>query len=416
MKISKHTRLGIFIVFTIAVFIWGLAYLKGHDLFSSEHHYFVLYDRVDGLEKSCDVSLNGYPIGKVKDIKFTSDNSKKLLVTLAINADLQIPRNTTAKIASSGLLGARSVVLLLGRDKTMYQPNDTLRGSIEGDLKEQVSQQILPLKNKSEELLGTIDSAVTILTSILDKNAQDNLSSSFSNLNQTVKNLEATTAALKEFTSENGSIRNIVTNIDSLTTTFKNNTGNINATLNNLHTISDTLAKIQITPLLSNVEQISEKLLVTLDKLNSENGTAGLLLNDKSLYNSINMLSQNLAFLINDIKNNPKRYLQFSAFDFGKEIYVNTQDDLSSHKIVFKVLLKSSRTKLNIKNDAFKGFDNVEEYYSKGVFYYLIGNTGVYSEITTLYNSIHKQFPNAKIIALKRGKIIKMEKAMKSIR
>jgi phospholipid/cholesterol/gamma-HCH transport system substrate-binding protein len=49
-----------------------------------------------------------------------------------------------------------------------------------------------------------------------------------------------------------------------------------------------------------------------------------------SLYLTITALSQNLSFLIKDIQTNPKRYLQFSAIDFGKEYYINTSGDVSS--------------------------------------------------------------------------------------
>lgn len=416
MKLSKYTKLGFLIVVSLTILIWGLSYLKGNDFFSNSQYYYVFYDRIDGLEESSNVTLNGYKIGKVRHVEFTSDNSGRLMVTLALDAGFQIPKKSVAQIVSSDIMGTRSVKLLLSKETEMYHANDTLVGAIEEDLKEQVSMQVLPLKNKAEELLGTLDSAITVLTMILDEDAQENLSASIANINQTIKNLESTTYDIKDIvSSEKESFKNIVNNLDEITTSFKNNTAQLDSTLKNLHSFSDTLSNISVSPIVDNIQLISERLLATLQKLNSKEGTAGLLLNDADLYNSINMLSENLAFLINDIQNNPKRYLKLSAFDFGKEVYVNTQNDLSGNKIIFKVHLVSSKIKIDENNEVFKGLKGVEEYYSGGVYSYLLGNTGVYSEIEELHNSVRNQFPESSVVAFKNGKLIKLEKALKSM-
>lgn len=415
MKISNYTKLGILIVFSLTILIWGLAYLKGNDFFSRSKYYYVFYDQIDGLEESSNVALNGYPIGKVRRVEFTPGNSGRLLVTLAIDADFQIPKKSVAQIVSSDIMGTRSVMLVLSHETEMHQPNDTLLGAIESDLKEQVSMQVLPLKNKAEELLGTLDSAITVLTMIFDEDAQKDLSASIANVNRTIKNLESTTGDLSEIIStEKENIKNIVSNMNDITTTFKNNTNQLDATIKNLYAISDTLSNVSVSPIVNNIEDISRKLSVTLDKINSEESTAGKLLNDDELYVSLNLLTENMAYLINDIQNNPKRYLQFSAFDFGKEVYVNTNNDLSGKDIVFKIHLFSSKMKVDLYNDIFKNMGNVEEYYSGGVYSYLVGNTGVYAKIEELHNSLRKDFPESSIVAFKNGKLIKLEKALKS--
>ncbi len=416
MRLSKYTRLGVLIVVALTIFFWGLSYLKGNDFFSRTNYYYVYYDRVDGLAPSSKVMMNGFPIGKVRDITFASDRSGRLLVTLAIDSEFGVPTNSVAQIISSDIMGTRSVKLEMSQELTYHHPNDTIRGSIEHDLKEQVSMQVLPLKNKAEELLSTLDSALTVFTAILNEDAQANLSSSFANINQTIKNIEATTADLQEVVAaEKQSMKSIITNIDSITTMFRNNSSAFEATVHNLHSFSDTLSQISVSPVLDNIQNISEQLIATLDKLNSDDNTAGLLLNDDELYYSINMLSENMAFLIADVQKNPKRYLQFSAFDFGKDVYVNTKQDLSAKDIVFKVHLVSSKIKLDPNSERFDGIKNVEEYYSGGVYSYLAGSTGIYSEIELLFSSVRKKFPDSSIVAFKNGRIITLEKALRKI-
>ncbi|QIA08103.1 MlaD family protein [Draconibacterium halophilum] len=417
MKNAKYTKLGILIVFSIAILIWGLSFLKGNDIFNQNDYYHVYYNRVDGLVKSNEVTLNGFQIGQVTEVKFAPDNSGRLIVTFAVNSSFKIPVESTARIISSDIMGTRSIEIVYSGEDEMYQSNDTIQGSIEAGLKDQVSMQVLPLKNKAEELLSTVDSAITVLTVIFNEDARENLSTSFEKINQTVANIEATTADLQEIMeSEKGNVRSIVSNIEELTATFKNNAAEFEATLKNLNSFSDTLANVSVTPILNNLADASAKIENVLEKLNSEDNSAGLLLNDDELYQSINMLSENLGFLIGDIQQNPKRYLQVSAFDFGKEVYINTKDDASAKDIVFKVHLVSTKSKLSTDADIFESIDNIEEYHTGDVYNYLTGSTSKYSEIEEIYQNLRFQFPGSSIVAFKNGRLIKLKKALKQIR
>ena len=153
-----------------------------------------------------------------------------------------------------------------------------------------------------------------------------------------------------------------------------------------------------------------------IEKLNSTENTVGLLLNDDQLYFEITELSQNLSSLLKDVKDNPKRYVQFSAMDFGKEYYINTSGDVSSKNIVFKVHLISSETKIPSNSNTFEGLGKVEEYYANEAYTYLLGATGSYSEISEILKQAKKKFPESVIVAFKNGQLIKLEKALKTLR
>ena len=155
MKVSKYIKLGILMVFSITAFIWGLSYLKGHDLFKNISYYHVKYDRIDGLQESSEVTLNGYKVGQVRKISFADQFSGKLIVTIMVDGDFRIPVNSVAQIVSSDIMGTKSIKLNFDTNSTeLYSSNDTIPGAIENDLKEQVSMQVLPLKNKAEQLLA----------------------------------------------------------------------------------------------------------------------------------------------------------------------------------------------------------------------------------------------------------------------
>lgn len=414
MKVSKYTRLGVLIVLSVAILIWGLSYLKGNDIFSKSSDYSVIYERIDGLSESNEVTLSGYKIGSVKDVHFMPDNTGRLIVTFMVNSDIKIPKNSLAQIITSDLMGTRSIKLTLSSSNEFYQPGDTIPGSVESDLKEQVSMQVLPIKNKAEQLLGTLDSAITVLTVIFNEDARENLSESFENINRTITNLEKTTSDLNEIiASKRGNVGNIITNLDSITTSFNQNTNEFEKTIKNLARFSDTLAQIQVTPVLDNILEASSKLNTVLTNLESKESTAGLLLNDDELYRSITALSTDLNTLINDIRINPERYLQFSAVDLGKDVYINATGEASSKNIEFKVHLVSSKNRIPLDSEIFDGLGPIEEYQASGAYTYLAGESATYKEIADLHKIATRKFPDATIVAFRNGRLIKLEKALK---
>lgn len=204
--------------------------------------------------------------------------------------------------------------------------------------------------------------------------------------------------------------------MEEITTVFKENTGSLEKTIQNLSSFSDTLAQFSMSPILNNISDASLQILTLLEKFNSDDNTVGLLLNDNELYQSVNTLSENLSSLIKDIQTNPKRYLQFSAIDLGKDIYINTEGDVASKNTLFKVHLVSTENKLQTDSDLFEGLDNVEMYFASGAYSYLLGSTESYSEIMTIHEIAKKKFPESTIVAFKNGRLIKLEKALKSTR
>jgi len=418
MKISKYTRLGFLVVISIAILIWGLSYLKGRDIFKKNNLYHVVYERIDGLSESNKVILNGYQIGQVSNIQFSQNRMDRLIVTFTVDSKIKIPLNSVAQIVSSDLMGTRSIDIVLSNESGFHQPNDTISGSVEQDLREQVSMQVLPIKNKAEQLLGTLDSAITVLTVIFNEDARQNLSESFQNINRTIENIERTTSDLQGVVaSEKENVKEIIANFRDITEVFNQNTAQLENVITNLSAFSDTLSQISVTPVLDNIMTATNEIKGVIEKLNQDDNTAGLLLNDERLYNSLSLLTSDLGSLIRDIQNNPQRYLQFSAIDLGKDVYVNTGETaLAPSNIIFKVHLVSTENKVPLDSERFKGLGEIEEYQASGVYSYLIGGTNSYNEITKLHEKARQAFPDATIVAFKNGRIIKLEKALKTLR
>ncbi|MBN2773208.1 MAG: MCE family protein [Prolixibacteraceae bacterium] len=416
MKISKYAKLGLLIVFTISILIWGLSYLKGHDFFKSISYYYIIYDRVEGLVESDAVTLNGYQVGQVKSLKFVDDGSGNLLVTISIEGDLKIPVNSVARIVSSDIMGNKSIKLIFNPNTEVYSTNDTIPGAVESDLKEQVSLQVLPLKTKAEQLLATIDSAITVLTVIFNEDARDNLSESFRNINFTIANIEETSKKLKELIDrESENVSSVIGNLNQVSESFSNKSGDFENIITKLSSVSDSLAAIPFSPLIASVSNATKGIEEILLKLKSEQGTAGLLINSPDLYDNLVGLSEDLDKLMRDIRLNPKRYVSFSAFDLGKEVYITASPENKSDEITFRVNLISTPEKIPLNSVLFEGLGEIEEFVASSAYSYIAGSTNDYNEILALHEKAVINFPNAEIIAFKNGRLIKLDRAIRKM-
>ena len=419
MKLSGYAKLGMLIIFTLAILIWGINYLKGIDFFKKNTSYYVVYDRIDGLVESSEVTMSGYKVGQVKDIRFSDKMDGSLIVTFFMEGDFKLPKGTVARIISSDIMGTKSIKLQINPSGEFYQPGDTIPGSIEEDLKEQVSMQVLPLKNKAEELLATLDSAVTVVTVIFNEEARKNLSESFVNINQTILNLESASHELDLLlTSERENMQGIIKNVNGITKTLNDNTGEFSNIMGNLSSISDSLAAVGVTELINDLATSVESINQIIAKINSGEGSAGKLLTDEVLYNNLTSMSQSLDYLLKDIRNNPKRYLHFSAFDLGKDVYISPRKEKQAQKnndYTFKVHLISSPSRLSTENVIFESFKQVEEIEIPGGYSYLTGNTTDIDEIMNIHSNAKLVFPDASIVAFKNGRKVRLEKALKAV-
>ncbi|RKD90131.1 MlaD family protein [Mangrovibacterium diazotrophicum] len=418
MKISKYTKLGLLIISSVAILIWGLNYLKGIDYFNTNTTYYAVYDRVDGLMKSSAVDINGYQVGQVKDISFSDKNDGSLIVTFSIEGKFKLPIGTEARIISSDIMGTRSIKLLINPNNQFYAAYDTIPASIEGDLKEQVSMQVLPLKNKAEQLLASLDSAITVITYVFNPEARKNLSESFAHINQTIINLESASAELDLLLrNERGNIQGVMENMNQLTSTLASSSEDFSAIADNLANITDSISAVNLKEMMESLSESTVGINDIIAKVNSKEGSAGLLINDPELYQNLTQLSLSMDYLLKDFRNNPKRYVHFSALDLGKSIYINPEQNSSASNsdYTFKVHLLSSPERLNLNNPIFEGFTKVEETEIAGIYNYSIGNSSDIQEMYPLLEKAKKVFPDASIIAFKNGRQVKLDKALRKI-
>ncbi|KJS04430.1 MAG: hypothetical protein VR77_11745 [Flavobacteriales bacterium BRH_c54] len=298
MKISKEVKVGFVSIVAIAILVWGYNYLKGTNLFNSNKTVYTEYPFIGGLAKSSPVIVNGFQVGLVSDVYFKEDQSGNLMVELVItDRDLKIPSNSVANLISLDLLSSKGIGLTLGDSNVELVDGDTIKSHFEKSMLDDVSEQLLPMKQKAEKLMISLDSTI-----IVSKTTLENLNKLFDEQNQ----------------------RNLKLSLISLKTTlekFQTFADNANATMNTLKPtvkkygdLADSLKQVDIKTTLEKANKTFEEITAVMQKMNNGEGTMGQLMTNDSLYKNLESVTRDLDKLLIDMEANPKRYVHFSIF------------------------------------------------------------------------------------------------------
>lgn len=303
---------------TIFIFVWGFGYLKGTNIFAKERQYFAVYKQTNGLNIGSPVTFKGIKIGQIKYIEFSDIYASELIVTFNLEKDFKIPKESIAEIYNADLLGSKGLRIISSNETEFYTPGDTMISRIEVSMMDELTEQIVPIKDKTEELLASVDSAISVINSVILQN-QDAINSSIQNINSTVRNFENVSAQINYLVSNpSGKLNVILSDLQSITTTLKDNEDNLNNAIDNFSNISDSLAAANLTQTINQANSVLTEINTITEKINAGEGTIGQLINNDSLYLNIEDLTRNLNTLILDIQENPRKYLRVSVIDMSK--------------------------------------------------------------------------------------------------
>ena len=416
MKLTKTSKIGILVVICLTLLIWGINFLKGRDIFRTEKVFYARYKNVGGLTATTLVTLNGLKVGYVREIYFSEDLSGDLIVKIAIHNDFPLPKGTSAEIASSDLLGSKVVKLNLGKSDMLLHANDTLATKMEADIMQQVNEQIAPLKAKAERMIENLDSIVTAVSKILSSDSQHNISESIRQINLTMTNLEKISGNLDEVvTDQKKNLSSTISNLSEVTGNLRTNSAKLGHIMDNFSSFSDSLTKMEIKGTIDHLNGSVANLQTILSKIDTANGTLGLLVNDPRLYQNLNQTSESLNRLLVDFRLNPKKYIHFSAIDLGREVYVSPPIDKQiTDNITFRIQIYASESPVSITSPMFQGIEEISEIKSGSRYYYVSQQESSYDKVIMNLNKIQRAFPEAFLKYYKNGKEISLKKALKT--
>ncbi len=314
MKVSNETKVGALTSVAIVLLFLGFNFLKGKSLFKTGEFLYVNFAETKGIMVSNPVFVNGYPVGNIYEIESTDASLKNLKVAIKLKEKYNIPDNSVAYIDVNPL-GVSSIIIQLGDSKNFLAHNGEIKSINNAGILGEFKTALLPVANQINTTTHTLDSVLKNINSIFDATAKNNLQTVIANLNKTTASLTLSATAIEKMLQEqNGSITQSLNNVNSFTKNLSANNEKITTTLNNLETTTANLSKTDLNGTVNGLKQSIEKLNLLMQKVQSKDGSLGMLLNDKNLYNNLNNTVRSANILLDDLKTHPKRYVNISVF------------------------------------------------------------------------------------------------------
>lgn len=301
MKFSKEVKTGILAIVAITLLVVGYNFLKGKNVFKKERIFYAVYDDVEGLGMSSAVTINGLKIGSVQGIDI-DNTSGQLTVKFNVERDFSFSKKSVARIYGGGIIGGKSIAIIPEwNEGTLAQSGDTLNSEIEEGIMELVNERLSPLQEKIESAVVSADTLLVSINQILNSENKENIRKSLEGLSQSMTSFKNFSSDLEVLMDKNSDkLDRSLTNLDKTTENFA--------------TLSDSLSQLQVGKLVKDVEGAIAGFKAISDKLNSNEGSIGKLINDEQLYDNLEGATRQLEQLLQDIKLNPKRYVHFSVF------------------------------------------------------------------------------------------------------
>jgi phospholipid/cholesterol/gamma-HCH transport system substrate-binding protein len=298
---TKEVKIAVVTIIGIVLLFFGMNFLKGKTLFGSNMSYYIRFDNINGLSSSSPVYAQGYKVGVVKGITYDYTRNQGAIVELDLDKNLRLPLGTTAEIESDLMGNVKMNLVINTQSHDFYQPGDTLAGAVDTGMMGTVSQ-LVPVV---QQMLSKLDSILTNVNLLLSDPA---IAQSLHNVRTISANLTTTTAGL------NTLVAGLNSRMPGMMGKADDALAKANTTLDNTSRLTSKLADVDIASTMSKVDQTLANVQNITTKLNSNQGSLGLLMNDDRLYHNLNATMGSADSLLTDLKAHPKRYVHFSIF------------------------------------------------------------------------------------------------------
>jgi phospholipid/cholesterol/gamma-HCH transport system substrate-binding protein len=328
MKFKKQFLIGIISIVGLFIIVVGSYFLKGQELWKSRYVYYSKFTNTEGLTTGRPVNLNGLKVGIITNVKFDPQNFNSILVEFELtNPNVQKLQKGSTILLNSDLLSGAYLDIAWGDSSTFHQAKDTIPSSVSLALEDQINERLIPLEKKTNELISTADSAIKTIEAIFSRNT-DNLDASFDGIKNSIRNLEKVSLEISSLVkSERSNISDIVLNVKTITTNLKESNEVINKILQNASDLSDTLIASDISATIENAKESLKEVNLILYDIQHGDGTLTHLIKDSTMYYSVNIMLEEATRLIENIKTEPKRYVQFSIFGGKDKSILDSRDE-----------------------------------------------------------------------------------------
>jgi phospholipid/cholesterol/gamma-HCH transport system substrate-binding protein len=279
---SSEIKAGIFIVFSVMVFIAFLVVIAGMDAWSDKDIYRARFKYVGGIEKGSVVRYAGLEVGRVIDLQVPPDQDTRVEIKLELTRGVPIRTDSKAFLTTIGLMGAYYIEISAGSDDAPPLPPGSLLKSDDVAGFAQMSGSMDAATEEATELLRRIND-------LLNAENRKNISSMIASLNEMT-------------TTSSGDLQDIAVNLSNLTEQLSATVDSFHRTLvSNDSSISKSFANFQ--EMLEQSKEMVVKLNGTIDNLN--NNLSGNSAAYNEIMRNVTSLTENLDEFSQTIKEQP---------------------------------------------------------------------------------------------------------------
>lgn len=310
MKFSKELKAGLIAILAVIGFVILFQFMKGRSLFTTDNIFYAKYDNVEGLAQSSAVSINGLKVGQVDKISpvRTKDGRIHFIVKVTVDNKFEFSKDSNLEIFEPGLMSGKEMRVNLVYTGASAKDGDTLKGAFKLGMMSSLSNQVGPVKDQLQTVLYRVDSLMANANQVVNAQNREEIRLLLANLNKTVGALQTTAGSVNNLVGNNDP--KLQTVLDDASATMK--TGKV--TLDKFGNVAESIDTKKLNATIANLDNTVGKLNQVIGGIESGQGSMGKLLKDEQLYNNLNSASTNINSLIEDMKANPKRYINFSVF------------------------------------------------------------------------------------------------------
>ena len=345
---SREAIIGLLSIVTVVGMVWGYKFVKGEVMLSRSYTFISVFEDVSQLAVSSPVLVNGLKVGAITDITVNPSNTKEMFVEYNVNGEFNLPKSTKAIMISDGLVGGKSLSLEYGnicKGSDCAEDGQRILGGSRG-----LIGSMLAGEDLGKYVTQITDGVTKSLNTREEGNLNNPINKTINNLQVTMENMAKLTASMDQMVRRSSTnLQKTMANMESVTANLVKNNIQVNSILSNLNTVSTDLKNANLGATVANMSNavdgandVMSSLATTAEsadlsvkqlnevitKMNSGNGTLSKLLNDKALYNNLELTSKNLSLLLQDLRLNPSRYVKVSVFGGkNKDEYVKPEND-----------------------------------------------------------------------------------------
>lgn len=314
MRISNETKVGALTVIAVTLIVLGFNFLRGKTIFKSGNFIYAKYHDTKGLIVSNPVYVNGYQVGTVFEIENLNANLSDISVAIKLNNNYQIPTNSIATIQENPL-GTNSIFISLGNATNYLKNGDTVKTAPATSLLGDFMNTLSPLGEQFKKTIDELRKVLVNVNTVMDDENKANFKELIANLTKTSDNLNKSMASIEQMVDkQGGSIAQTAENINGFTKNLAENNKKISNIINNLDSTSQSIKDANLNKTIKDIQTALVGINLTLQKLNTGNGTAAKIMNDPAVYTELKNTINSVNTLVDDIKVHPKRYINISVF------------------------------------------------------------------------------------------------------